>query len=282
MNEFESKVGVIVGGGRGVGRASALALAALGAELLIVDVGSSVDGLESDHSVARAAADEVIANGGRAQAIALDAAQPDAAETIVQGAKERFGRLDFGLYCAGFRHDRALLRDTDGELERVLATHLLAPIRFTRALAAELVASRSDGSILLLTSAAAFAGTAGHSAHAAAAGGVVGFVRTAALELRRKGVRLNALIPTARTRLTESLPLFSSIRDDSLTAEHVAQVVCHVLSPTTRDVHGEVLGVAGGRIYGYRQSETSGAYLEGPPASLAAIAAAWRDVTKRS
>jgi NAD(P)-dependent dehydrogenase (short-subunit alcohol dehydrogenase family) len=282
LSEFESKVGVIVGGGRGVGRASALALAALGAELLIVDVGGTVDGLGSDPAVGRAAADEVVASGGRARAIALDAALPEAAETIVRQAKEHFGRLDFGLYCAGFRHDRTLLRDTDAELDRVLATHLLAPIRFTRALAGELVAGRREGSVLLLTSAAAFAGTAGHSAHAAAAGGVVGFVRTAALELRRKGVRLNALIPTARTRLTEELPLFSSIRNDSLTSEHVAQVVCHVLSPATRDVNGEILGVAGGRIYGYRQSETSGAYLEGPPASLSAIAAAWRDVTKRS
>jgi hypothetical protein len=78
------------------------------------------------------------------------------------------------------------------------------------------------------------------------------------------------------------LPLFEAIREDSLTPEHVAQVVCHLLSSAARDVHGEAIGVAGGRIYAFRHAETSGAFLEGPPATLAAIAAAWRDVTRRS
>lgn len=282
MSEFEGKAGIVVGGGHGVGRATALALARLGARLLIVDVGSAADGSGHDPSVADEVAATITRAEGVAHALALDAGEPDAAQRIVAHARQLFSVLDFGVYAAGFRHDRMLLRMPDDELERVLAVHLFGPLRFARELARELVATRREGSLVLATSAAGFVGSAGQSALATAAGGLVGFVRTAAAELRRQGVRINALVPTARTRLTEGLPLFAAIRDDSLTPEHVAQGICHLLSSAAHDVHGEVIGVAGGRIYALRHAETSGAFHEGAPASLTAIAAAWRDVTRRS
>jgi NAD(P)-dependent dehydrogenase (short-subunit alcohol dehydrogenase family) len=135
---------------------------------------------------------------------------------------------------------------------------------------------------VLVSSASGFFGSAGQSALAMAAGGLIGFVKTAATELRRHKIRVNAVVPTARTRLTAQLPLFESIRSDSLTPEHVAQGICHLLSDAAQDVLGEVIGIAGGRIYAYRHAETSGAFLEdSAPPSLASIAAAWRDVSRR-
>ena len=282
MTEFKGKAGIIVGGANGVGRATADALADLGAELLLVDLGSDVEGKGTDPTVVDQAAEAIARRGGKAHPLVLDAALPSAASTIVAHARAHLPTLDFGIYCAGYRHDRMLLRCPEEELERVLGVHLLGPLRFARELARELVTSKREGSIVLATSGSAFAGSAGQSATATAAGGVVGFVRTAAAELRRQGIRINAIVPTARTRQTSGLPLFESIRADSLTPEHVAQAIAHLLSPAARDVHGEAIGVAGGRIYAYRTAETSGAYLEGPPATLPAIAAAWRDVTRRS
>ena len=283
MGEFEGKAGIIVGGANGIGRAAALALSQLGAEVLLVDVGCDPEGASENRAAVEETARDIAALTPKTpHALALDVAAKGAAAELVAHARRLLPSLDFGLYCAGYRHDRALLRDDDDALSRLLEVHLFGAIRFTRELARELVRERREGSIVLASSAAAFAGTAGQSAHATASGGLFGFVRTAATELRRQGIRVNALVPTARTRLTAGLPLFDSIREDSLTPEHAAQVACHLLSSAAREVHGEVIGVAGGRIYGFRHSETSGAFLEGPPPPLAAVAAAWRDVLRRS
>lgn len=281
MSEFADQVAVIVGGAHGVGRATALSLARLGVRLVIADAGTGSDGEGRDPEVVAALAHELSSSGAQVLALPLDVSAPEAASTLVQAAIERFGRLDHGVYCAGFHHDRALLRTGDDELSRVLAVHLFAPVRFARELARSLIAGQHGGSIVLASSASGFFGSAGQSSLAIAAGGLAGFVRTAATELRRHKVRLNVVVPTARTRLTEQLPLFTSIKPESLSPEHVAQGIVHLLSPAAADVQGEIIGVAGGRIYAFRHAETSGAYLEGAPPSLEAIAGAWRDVTRR-
>lgn len=282
MEEFKGKAGIIVGGGRGIGRASALALGRLGAEVLVADLGCAADGTGEDEEVAQATAREIRESGGRAHGIAFDSARPEAARGLMEAAEALLPHLDFALYCAGFRHDRMLLRTTEEEFAKVLDVHLFGAVRFAREVARVLTSSRRSGSLVLTTSSSGLFGTAGQSALATAAGGLIGFVRTAATELRRQEIAVNAIIPTARTRLTEGLPLFASIKEDSLTPEHVAQVVCHLFSEAARDVHGEVIGIAGGRIYSFRHAETSGAFHEGPPPALAAIAAGWRDVTRRS
>jgi NAD(P)-dependent dehydrogenase (short-subunit alcohol dehydrogenase family) len=283
MTEFADKVAIIVGGASGVGRATAEALGRLGCRLVIADLGCAPDGTGHDPDVVADTAQQLEDAGAEVLALALDAAEPASAHQLVEAALARFGRVDLGVYCAGFHHERALLRgDGEAELERVLAVHLFGAMRFTQELARALVAAKSAGSIVLATSAAGFFGSAGHGALAVASGGLVGFVKTAATELRRHKIRVNALVPTARTRLTEQLPLFASIRAESLTPGHVAQGICHLLSEAAADVLGEVIGVAGGRIYAFRHAETSGAFLEGDTLpSLASIAASWRDVTRR-
>lgn len=279
MSEFAEQVAIIVGAANGVGRATARRLAGLGTKLVLVDAGTGIDGEGRDPEPVNALACEL--GEDRALALALDVALPDTASSLVQQAITRFGRVDHGVYCAGFHHDRALLRTSEDELQQVLAVHLFAPLRFARELARSLIAGQRGGSIVLASAASGFFGSAGQSSLAVAAGGLAGFVRTAATELRRNKVRLNVVVPTARTRLTEQLPLFASIKTDSLSPEHVAQGIVYLLSDAASDVQGEIIGVAGGRIYAFRHAETSGAYLEGNPPSLADIAASWRDVTRR-
>jgi NAD(P)-dependent dehydrogenase (short-subunit alcohol dehydrogenase family) len=279
MSQFAEQVAIIVGGANGVGRATARSLAGLGMRLVIADAGTGSDGQGRDPDAVAQIAAEL--GEDKVLGLPLDVTAPEAATSLVQQAIERFGRVDHGLYCAGFHHDRALLRTSDDELQRVLAVHLFAPLRFARELARSLIAGQRGGSIVLASSASGFFGSAGQSSLAIAAGGLAGFVRTAATELRRHKVRLNVVVPTARTRLTEQLPLFASIKPDSLSPEHVAQGIVHLLSEAASDVQGEILGVAGGRIYAFRHAEASGAYLEGNPPSLADIAANWRDVTRR-
>lgn len=278
MGAFEEKVAIVVGGGRGIGRASALALAREGARVVIQDPGVEIDGSGADPQVAAAVAAEIQAHGGEALALTNSATDPGAAKQAVEAARERFGRVDVGLYAAGILRERPLVRLSDADFDLTLDVQVRGAFRFARELANALVEQKRGGALLLCSSPAGFAGTPGQTALAASAQAVVGLARAAASELRRQGVRINALVPTARTRQTEELPLFRSIRSDSLSPEHVAEVVCLLLSDAAREVSGEVIGVAGGRAYAFRASETPGVFVEGGPSALSALGDRLRDV----
>ena len=277
---FEGKVALIVGGGRGIGRAVALGLSREGAKVAIADSGCATDGTGHDATVAQAVADEVRMAGGEAMAIAVDASSPDASRHMMDAVRQSYGRIDAGFYSAGISREKPLVRLSDADFEAVLDVHVRGALRFTRELATVMVEQRQGGAILLTTSGSGLFGTSHQTALSMAAGAVIALTKTAATELRRHGIRVNAIAPTARTRLTEDLPLFQSIRSDSLSPEHVVPLACHLLSEASSDVHGEVLGVAGGRMYAFRTNETSGLFQEGPPVSLAALAAGFREVTR--
>ncbi len=277
---FKGKVAVVVGGGRGIGRAVALGLSREGAQLVIADSGCDTDGTGHDAAVAQAVADEVRMVGGEAIALALDAAEPDAARHMMDAARQAYGRVDVGFYAAGISREKPLVRLADPDFEAIFDVHVRGAMRFTRELATVMIEQRQGGSILLTTSASGLFGTSHQTALSMAAGAVAALSKTAATELRRHGIRVNAIAPTARTRLTEDLPLFQSIRADSLSVEHVVPVACHLLSDASAEVHGELVGVAGGRIYAFRTNETSGLFQEGPPVSLAALATSFREVTR--
>jgi len=280
MGLLADKAFVVVGGGRGIGRATALALAQQGARVVIDDSGCDANGEGHDPNVAPEVAAEIRSRGGEALALTLDARARDTPQRVVEACLKAFGGVHGGLFCAGFTRERALLRMNDDDLDSLLDLQVRGAFRFTRDLGRALVEQRQGGSIVLCGSNAAFFGSAAQAGAATAAGAVASLARTAATELRRQGVRVNCVIPTARTRQTEHLPLFRSIKADSLSAEHVANVVAYLLSEAAQDVHGELVGVAGGRTYAYRMSETSGLFREGPPVEWGELAASWREVTR--
>jgi NAD(P)-dependent dehydrogenase (short-subunit alcohol dehydrogenase family) len=248
---------------------------------VIQDAGVEIDGSGHDPRPAQTVAEEIRALGGEALALDLDAGQPLAARQCVDAALHAYGRVDLGFYAAGLLRERPLLRCTDEDFDLPFAVHAQGTFRFVRELARTLIEQKVQGSMVLSSSAAGFAGTPGHAAMAASALAVVGFAKTAATELRRHGIRINVLVPTARTRQTEHLPLFRSIRPDSLSAEHAANVACFLLSSDAGEVDGETIGVAGGRTYSLRLNESPGTFVEGPPVSFAAMAARFQEVLGR-
>jgi NAD(P)-dependent dehydrogenase (short-subunit alcohol dehydrogenase family) len=277
---LEGKVVIVTGAGRGVGRAIALACAAEGAKVVANDLGCDALGEGADPAIADAVVAEIRAQRGEATADAHDVSAPGAASAIVERAIERYGHVDALVSCAGVAVDRSVLKTDDALLSRVLDVHLRAAFALVRAAGQAMVDRKEGGSIVLCTGASAFFGARGQAAIGAASAGIVALTRSAALELRKHRVRVNAIAPTARTRQTEELPTFQGIQEGSMSPAHVAPIAVFLASPLAEDVQGEVLGIAGARAYAFRSRETTGSFSDGRPLSVREVRDAWRDITR--
>ncbi len=277
---LEGKVVVVTGGGRGIGRAHALACAAHGARVLVNDLGCDVHGRSEDASVAEAVAAEIRAAGGTAIADSTDVGGAEGAGRVIERAVAELGRVDAVLAAAGIVADRTVLKMDDALLDRVIDVHVRGGFALARAAARAMIDAGQGGSIVLHTAPVSFFGALRQSALGAAGAAIAGLVRSAAIELRKHGVRVNAIAPTARTRTTEDLPLFRGIAESSMGPEHVAPLGVFLASELSGEVSGEVVGVAGTRLYVLRSRETPGYFAEGAPMAPRDIAAAWAQITR--
>jgi NAD(P)-dependent dehydrogenase (short-subunit alcohol dehydrogenase family) len=280
MGTLQGKTVLITGAAQGIGRAAALLCAHEGANLALCDVGCDAAGIGADPSLVGKLHAELEARGTAVVSSAADVTVREAPEALVALAKQRFGRIDGVLAAAGIVREQVLSRLTDADLDRVLDVHVRAALRLSRAASIAMQAQSEGGAIVLCSGQAAFIGQRGHAAYCAAAAAVTGFVRAAALELRRHRVRINAIAPLARTRATQDLPMFQSIRPDSLTPEQAAACALYLLSPLAEDVSGECVGVAGNRLYALRLHETTGAFLDDDAVTAEGIAHAWPQITR--
>lgn len=275
------KVVVVIGGGRGIGRAHALACAAEGARVLVNDLGCDLQGGGHDPSVAESVAAEVRALGAEAIADDTDVSGAEGAERVLQRALASFGRIDGVLAAAGTVVDRTVLKMDDALLDRMIDVHVRAPFAIARAAARAMIDRGEGGSIVLHTAPVAFFGAVRQSALAAAGGAITGLVRSAAIELRKHRIRVNAIAPTARTRTTRDLPLFRGIAPESLGPEFVGPVGAFLVSDLAADVTGEIVGVAGTRLYAIRSRETPGYFgKDATPLAPSSIAEAWAEITR--
>ncbi len=280
MGLLDGKVVVVVGGGRGVGRAEALACARAGAAVVVSDLGCDASGEGSDPDVAREVAAAIVEAGGQAVADATDIGRPGGASAVVAQAQRAFGRVDAVIGAAGIVASRTVLKMDDAILDRMIDVHIKGGFALVRAGARAMIDAGHGGTILLHTGAVGFFGAARQSALAATSAAVAGLVRSAAIELRKHGVRVNAIAPTARTRTTEDLPLFQGIAESSMRPEFVAPVAVHLASDAAAEISGEVIGVAGTRLYALGGRETPGRFGDGEPEALDGMADALAEATR--
>ena len=253
------RVALVTGAGRGIGRAHALALAADGACVVVNDLGVEADGSRPSSSPADEVVAEIRAAGGEAVASHGDVADEDDARAMVQLALDTWGRLDAVVNNAGILRSGLLLRTNADAWRAVFEVHLVGTMLVTQAAGAwwrdEAKAGRTvDASVVNTSSTAGLFGFVGEPAYSAAKAGVVGFTLTAAAELGRYGVRVNAVAPAAATRLTAWAG-----QDPSMDPALVSPVVVWLASPRSAGVTGRVVEAGGGTvsvISGWQRAET--------------------------
>lgn len=252
---FEGRVAVVTGAGRGLGRLYALALAERGARVVVNDVGSSVAGDGVNADPAASVAGEICERGGEAVADAHTVSTPEGGRAIVGLALEAFGRVDIVINNAGVLRDRAFHNLTDEELDSVLGVNLMGAFNVTRPAWVKM-REQHHGRVLMVTSATGLLGNFGQSNYAAAKMGIVGLTRVLAAEGEKYGIKVNAIAPFARTRMTEGV--YGDV-GDKLAPELVAPVAVWLVHSDV-PVTGQVFSVAGGRVARYFIGLTRGYY----------------------
>jgi NAD(P)-dependent dehydrogenase (short-subunit alcohol dehydrogenase family) len=249
---------VITGAGNGIGRAHALAFAAEGANVVVNDVGAARDGSGGSAGAAQQVADEITATGGQAIANTDDITDWAGGERLVRQATEAFGRLDVLVNNAGILRDRMVVNMTEAEWDSVVAVHLKGTFVTSHHAAAywrdrAKAGEDNDARIINTTSSSGIFGNVGQANYGAAKAGIASLTIITSMELQRYGVTVNAVAPTAYTRMTEDLPRYQEAAKDptareSLDPSHISPVVVWLGSALSRSVTGRVFSVRGTRI----------------------------------
>ena len=255
---YDGKVAIITGAGGGLGREHALLLASRGAQIVVNDLGGGVAGGDSgDLGPAEQVVKEIEAAGGVAVADGNSVATPEGGEAIVQTALDAFGRVDIVINNAGILRDKTFHNMTPEFVDPVLDVHLRAAFWVTKP-AWPKMREQGYGRIVNTSSNSGILGNFGQSNYGAAKMGLVGLTRVLAAEGAKYNIKVNALAPVARTRMTEDIlgPLADKL-DPKLVSPIVAWLV-HEDCPVT----GEIYSAAGGRIARFFIGLTEGYYNE--------------------
>ena len=252
---LDGRVAVVTGGGRGLGREHALMLAAEGARVVVNDL---------DAEPAQQVVDEIVAAGGEAVAAPGDVARWETGEALIAHAVGTYGDLHVLVNNAGNVADRFLVNMTEEEWDDVVRIHLKGHFVPTRWAAAwwrdQAKAGREvRASVVCTTSTSGLQGNPGQANYGAAKAGIAAVTVIAAAELDRYGVRVNAIAPLARTRLTESVPGLAGVvapptDSTAFDAWHPANVSPLVawLAAADCPVTGRVFLAHGGKVQLFR------------------------------
>jgi NAD(P)-dependent dehydrogenase (short-subunit alcohol dehydrogenase family) len=260
MGALDGRVAVVTGAGRGIGREHALLFAAEGASEVVNDLGGAVDGSGDDRSAAQQVVDEIVAAGGSAVANADDVTDWEGGKHLVDTAVETFGDLHVLVNNAGILRDRVLVNMSESEWDSVVNVHLKGHFVPTRHAAAYWRQQTKDGvevkaSVVNTSSTSGLLGNPGQTNYGAAKAGIAALTVIAAEELSRYGVRVNAISPAARTRMTEQTPGLSDIVQapndastfDSWDPANISPLVAY-LATEGCSATGKVYFVKGGQI----------------------------------
>jgi NAD(P)-dependent dehydrogenase (short-subunit alcohol dehydrogenase family) len=252
---FDGKVAIVTGAGGGLGKQHALLLASRGARVVVNDIGGSVSGEGSDKGPADAVVDEIRSQAGEAVSDNHSVSTPEGGEAIVQAAIDAFGRVDIVVNNAGILRDKTFQNMTPELLEPVLDVHLKGAFYVTRPAWVRMREQRY-GRVVNTSSNAGILGNFGQTNYGAAKMGLVGLTRVLAAEGARYNIKVNAIAPLARTRMTEDVLGEAVARLEPELVSPVVAWLVHEDVPVT----GEIYSVGGGRVARFFIGMTAGYY----------------------
>jgi NAD(P)-dependent dehydrogenase (short-subunit alcohol dehydrogenase family) len=254
--EFKGQVAIVTGAGGGLGRQHALALAARGAKVMVNDLGGARDGSGGSVSAAEAVVAEIRAAGGEAIANGASVTDWDAVQDMVKQAMDAWGRVDILVNNAGILRDKSFAKMDLADFRLVMDVHLMGAVHCCKAVWPHMT-EQKYGRILMTTSSSGLYGNFGQSNYGAAKLALVGLMQTLSIEGAKNNIHVNALAPTAATRMTEDLMPQAVL--DALKPEAVVPAMLVLVS---RNAPSRTILCAGaGHVEAAHISLTQGAWI---------------------
>ena len=270
---YDGQVAIVTGAGNGLGRSHAIQLAARGAKVVVNDLGGSVDGSGGGSEASLAVVAEIEAAGGEAMAHGANVADFEQVQDMVAKTMERWGRVDILVNNAGILRDKSFGKGSLDDFKLVLDVHLMGSVNCTKA-CWDIMREQNYGRIVVTTSSSGLYGNFGQTNYGAAKMGVIGMMNTLAQEGAKNNVRINALAPTAGTRMTEGLIPEKAF--DLMTPETVTPAVLYLVS---QDAPTRTILAAGAGAFAVSKIvETDGVYLDESEQTPEGIAAHWEAI----
>ena len=253
---LEGRVAIVTGGGRGIGRAHVLRLAAYGARVIVNDTGGAADGAPTAEKPADEAVAAVRAAGGEAIAHGGDISAMRVGQELVDLAVDTWGRLDIVVNNAGIGRPKMVFNLEEDEWDDVIRVHLKGTFAVSRPACRWWRAQAKQqggmyGRLINTSTGLLLYGGAGQSNYVAAKGGIAAFTEAVASEMAPYGITVNVLMPAALTRLSGAgwrmTPSASAPFDDTDPA-HVAELACYLASPAAGWISGQTFRVRGAMI----------------------------------
>ena len=274
---FEGKVAIVTGAGNGLGRSHALALAERGAKVVVNDLGGARDGTGASSDAAMEVVGIIEAAGGEAFAHGANVSKFDEVEDMVAQAMAKWGRVDILINNAGILRDKSFSKMDLADFKLVMDVHLMGSVNCTKAVW-DIMRAQNYGRIVMTTSSSGMYGNFGQTNYGAAKMAVLGFMNTLVLEGAKNNIHVNALAPTAGTRMTEDLmppEMLGLLTAESVTA--AALVLCDEGAPTRTILCAGAGGYAKSGMY-----ETDGIFLPQAEQTPEAIVAQWDELSDPS
>jgi NAD(P)-dependent dehydrogenase (short-subunit alcohol dehydrogenase family) len=274
---FEGKVAIVTGAGNGLGRSHALALAERGAKVVVNDLGGARDGTGASSDAAMEVVGIIEAAGGEAFAHGANVSNFNEVENMVAQAMAKWGRVDILINNAGILRDKSFSKMDLADFKLVMDVHLMGSVNCTKAVW-DIMRAQNYGRIVMTTSSSGMYGNFGQTNYGAAKMAVLGFMNTLVLEGAKNNIHVNALAPTAGTRMTEDLmppEMLGLLTAESVTA--AALVLCDEGAPTRTILCAGAGGYAKAGMY-----ETDGIFLAQAEQNPEAIVAQWDELSDPS
>jgi NAD(P)-dependent dehydrogenase (short-subunit alcohol dehydrogenase family) len=270
---FKDKVAIVTGAGAGLGKSYALALAKLGAKVVVNDLGGALDGSGGNSAAAEATVAEIKKAGGTAIANGASVSDATGVDGLVKQTLKEFGTVDILINNAGILRDKSFKKITVEDFKIILDVHLMGSILCTKAVW-PIMDEKGYGRIVMTTSSSGLYGNFGQTNYAAAKMGLVGLMNSLKLEGQKKNIHVNAVAPTGGTRMTDGLLPPEAFQ--ALKPELIAPAVLYLCSEQAPT--GCIIEAAAGYFAKVQVVEAKGVKL-GQNATLEDVAKNWDKIT---